>query len=611
MKSEDGYFIQKCLDGESEAFGFLVDKYKASVYYFLLSRLRNVQDAEDVSQKVFLRAYERLGSLRRWESFAKWLYSIAYSQCRNFIRERHNRPDREYLEEQDPIVMLNHSMGSYNEEQANESLRETVEEALNSLPEMYREVLVLHYIGDMQNKEIAVILGTSIENIKQRLSRARAMLRKEVLAMMSAAYDQQKLTARFTFHIMEIIKRLKIHPVSTPRGLPWGVTLATGIIIAIMSFNPALTRFTDIGTPIYAPLPGETKVLKVGEIPVDVVKTTSMTILSGRMGKGNGGEPKQPDIQNAFFLAPQGEGGTWAKKADMPTGRGGLSTSVVNGKIYAIGGITIDGTATATTEEYDPATNKWTKKADMSIARTHFSANTVNGKIYAIGGGAKSGPLSLVEEYDPTTDKWTKKADMPTPRSNFSASAIDGKIYAFGGRNDTGHVTAAEEYDPATDKWTKKSNMSKARSYFTSCALNGKIYTMGGWIPNESLSTVEEYDPIADKWTKKTDMPTGRGDFAICALNDQIYVFGGDLNDGSQTSTVEVYDPIADKWSKEPDMPMARSFFSASVVNGKGYTMGGQTESTTVEEYTPEGFQNAAISPKGKMPASWGDIRSR
>jgi RNA polymerase sigma factor (sigma-70 family) len=613
MQTEDSYFIQKCLNGESEAFGFLVDKYKASVYYFLLSRLRNVHDAEDVSQKVFLRAYERLKHLKRWESFAKWLYSIAYTQSRNFIREKHNRPDRESFEEQDPSIMINHSIDSYNEEQAIESIKETVDEALNSLPEMYREVLVLHYIGGMQNKEIAVILGTSIDNIKQRLSRARSMLKEEVLAMMSVAYDQQqKLTAKFTFHIMEIIKKLKIHPVSTTKGVPWGLSLATGLIIAVMSINPALINFTHIGTPVYAPLLSETKVLKIGEIPVDVVKTSNMPILSGKMGKGNGGEPKKPDMQNAFFLAPKGEGGEWAKKTDMPSPRGALSSSVVNGKIYAIGGMLAEGTAIATMDEYDPTTDKWTKKADMATVRVHFSANTVNGKIYAIGGGNLSGPLASVEEYDPIADKWTKKADMPTPRSNFSSSVVDGKIYAIGGRNNNGHVPAVEEYDPALDKWTKKSNMSKARSYFTACALNGKIYALGGWIPNEQLSSVEEYDPIADKWTKKTNMPITNSAFAICALNEKIYVFGGLTPDGgNQLSVVEKYDPTTDKWTKMPDMPIARSYISASVVNGKAYIMGGQTDSTTVEEYTPEDLQISAISPQGKLPTSWGDLKSR
>ena len=74
----------------------------------------------------------------------------------------------------------------------------------------------------------------------------------------------------------------------------------------------------------------------------------------------------------------------------MPTAREMLSSSVVNGKIYVIGGGKTGGTMASTVEEYDPATDTWTKKADMPTARWRLSTRAVNGKIYAIGG---AGPV--------------------------------------------------------------------------------------------------------------------------------------------------------------------------------------------------------------------------
>jgi N-acetylneuraminic acid mutarotase len=130
---------------------------------------------------------------------------------------------------------------------------------------------------------------------------------------------------------------------------------------------------------------------------------------------------------------------TWTTKADMPTARFGLSTSVVNGKIYAFGGArNCVESAFSTVEEYDPATDTWTTKADMPTARLYLSTSAVNGKIYAIGGTGLAcqgtgGPLWTVEEYDPATDTWATKAHMPTAKIAFSASAVDGKIYAIGG----------------------------------------------------------------------------------------------------------------------------------------------------------------------------------
>ena len=127
---------------------------------------------------------------------------------------------------------------------------------------------------------------------------------------------------------------------------------------------------------------------------------------------------------------------TWTTRADMPTARFGLSTSVVNGKIYAIGGER-SAQPLSTVEEYDPATDTWTAKADMPTARYALSTSVVNGKIYAIGGALNpNASFPTVEEYDPATDTWTKKADMPTARAVLSTSAVNGKIYAIGGIGD-------------------------------------------------------------------------------------------------------------------------------------------------------------------------------
>ena len=102
---------------------------------------------------------------------------------------------------------------------------------------------------------------------------------------------------------------------------------------------------------------------------------------------------------------------TWTQKADMPTARNWFATSVVNGKIYAIGGIlAADDKPVPVVEEYDPATDTWTRKNDMPTPRGAISTSVVNDKIYVIGGGASS----IVEEYEPKTDTWKRKADMPT-----------------------------------------------------------------------------------------------------------------------------------------------------------------------------------------------------
>jgi N-acetylneuraminic acid mutarotase len=148
---------------------------------------------------------------------------------------------------------------------------------------------------------------------------------------------------------------------------------------------------------------------------------------------------------------------TWTSKADMPTATVNASASAANGRIYVIGGSPGGSQwyqGISTVREYDPATDTWTPKADMPTARTALSTSVVNGRIYAIGGrfGNNRSAFSTVEEYDPATDTWTPKAGMPTERLRLTTSVVNGKIYAIGGWAAGGSgpnaVATVEAYDP-------------------------------------------------------------------------------------------------------------------------------------------------------------------
>jgi RNA polymerase sigma-70 factor (ECF subfamily) len=323
MRTEDGDIIQECLNGKPEAFGILVDKYKAGIYAFVYSELANFHDAQDVTQEAFLQAYRGLRKLRVWESFSFWLYCIARNLCKKWINNKAKRPDKDFIDDQDPKILDTPSLNSHHENQIFQSLQET----LDTLPEDYRQVLTLHYFGGMKIKDMARALSVPPTTIAKRLSRARMMLKEEMIAMMGTVFEEQKLRSIFTFRIVEIAKRIRIQP-TTIKSVPWGLSVAIGLIAVIMSINPALISFENIGAHIFSPMPVETKVLKVGEIPVDVVKTSNISFISSNEGKGKGGELK-PDMENAFFMAPQGEGGEWTRKADMPTARVDLRTGVV------------------------------------------------------------------------------------------------------------------------------------------------------------------------------------------------------------------------------------------------------------------------------------------
>jgi N-acetylneuraminic acid mutarotase len=189
----------------------------------------------------------------------------------------------------------------------------------------------------------------------------------------------------------------------------------------------------------------------------------------------------------------------------MPTPRTFLSTAAIDGKIYAIGGV-VAGDPGAfpyppVMEEYDPATDTWTKKADMPTARSMASASVVDGKIYVIGGvigGVGNSSSPIVEEYDPKTDTWTKKANMPTGGKALSTSVVNGKIYAIGGGiGMTTIFSTVEVYDPATDTWARKVDMPTAKCLHSTSAVNGSVYSIGGSVvgwPWTATPKVEVYD---------------------------------------------------------------------------------------------------------------------
>jgi len=614
VRTEDGALVYKCLNGEPEMFCILVDKYKASIYALVYNRLRNFHDAEDVTQEVFLQAFKNLRKLKNWDNFAIWLSSIASNLSKRWIRSNFRRPDREFIEDKDLKTIEEPPIESYQDSEISESLRE----ALDSLPEIYQQVLTLHYLGGMSGMEIARTLGISHDTVRQRLSRARAQLREEMIAMMSRTFQQQKLSASFTFRIVELVKKIKINPVTETKNLPWGLSLGAGLIFAILMFGQHIQiNLPDIAMGL--PLPSEMKVLKVGEIPVDAVKVSTIASIGNKKdGKGVAPDPKGQD--NAFFMAPQDEGGKWERRKDIPSATRGASSAEIEGKIFIIGGKP-NGSIN---QMYDTTLDSWEQKANMPAFRCNHTTTVYNGKIYAIGGqDLNFNCFSEVYEYDPINDKWQQKANMPSPKSFHSAVVYNNKIYVFGGENPEGVLSLSiYVYDPAINQWDQLKDIPEEFFMDGSVAINykDKIYFFGGQDANGGwLSHVSIFDPLKESWKwTKDKIPTQRYVPAAGIINNKVYLIGG-FNQGWVTlSEVEEYDIDLDRWTTKTEMPSTRGNFGSQVpaVNGKIYVIGGQSVGgdnplSTNEVYTPDTIESKGVDPSGKLPKTWGMLKAK
>lgn len=135
---------------------------------------------------------------------------------------------------------------------------------------------------------------------------------------------------------------------------------------------------------------------------------------------------------------------TWSTKSPIPKpGGSGVTASSLNNKIYVIGlSSTNDEVA-----EYDPATNTWSTKANMPTPRYRLTSSVVNGRIYAIGGEIND----EVEEFDPSTNTWkTNFSPMPTPRGQLTSSVVNNRIYVLGGLGENDVLSTVEEFTSPT-----------------------------------------------------------------------------------------------------------------------------------------------------------------
>jgi len=235
-----------------------------------------------------------------------------------------------------------------------------------------------------------------------------------------------------------------------------------------------------------------------------------------------------------------------------------------------------------------PEENVWAEMAPMHYARCDFGTAVVDGKIYAIGGIEKYGILghpspqhpvlvSGVEVYDPQTNRWSNRpSPMPTPRYRFAVVCFMGKIYCIGGytnRHSDSSSGVTEVYDPATDQWETRASMT-TRGAGYACVIDDRIYVMGRYAaaPYDGVlypTICEVYDPLLDVWSVY-DGPLPEGPSSSMVFDNRQYVWDG--------SRLRIYDLVGGGWVDGADLPCELYGRGVVEVDGLLYALGGCTK---------------------------------
>ncbi len=174
--------IQRALDGDQKAFKKLQAKYHEAIYNLIYRMIREKDEVEDLTQEAFIKAFTSLASFNDEYAFSTWLYKIATNNSIDYIRRKKlqtfsiDKPIES--KESDYSYELPDSTYEPDQEMIQRQRKKLMEDAINSLPAKYRQVIHLRHVEEKEYQEIAEMLNLPLGTVKAHIFRAREMLNK-------------------------------------------------------------------------------------------------------------------------------------------------------------------------------------------------------------------------------------------------------------------------------------------------------------------------------------------------------------------------------------------------------------------------------------------------
>lgn len=182
---QDAELVLKAQRGDLHAFDELVERYHGKIYGLTYNMTSNREDAEDLTQEVFVKAFEALPRFQGKSSFYTWIYRIAVNKTINY-RKKRNRKRALSLDQFDQEIKMDssyHDLTSKGSPLRNISLSELqikLNEALQNLSEKHRTVVVMHDMQGIPHEDIAKVVGASVGTVRSRLFYARRQMQSEL-----------------------------------------------------------------------------------------------------------------------------------------------------------------------------------------------------------------------------------------------------------------------------------------------------------------------------------------------------------------------------------------------------------------------------------------------
>ncbi|MBX3102959.1 MAG: sigma-70 family RNA polymerase sigma factor [Bacteroidetes bacterium] len=180
-KAEDRALIDAAVQGDERAFERLLGKYQKSVYYLIFKMIRNPEDAEDLTQETFAKAFSNLQSFDSKFAFSTWLFKIATNSSIDFIRRRKmqtlsiNAPAGGE-DNPNPVLQLKDGNLIPDESLLKKQRKEYLSLAIEQLPARYRQLVALRYFEELSYEEVSAQLQIPLGTVKAQLHRARELL---------------------------------------------------------------------------------------------------------------------------------------------------------------------------------------------------------------------------------------------------------------------------------------------------------------------------------------------------------------------------------------------------------------------------------------------------